>query len=265
MKVTSNVFLQLKTDPKWAKKVLSFFAAANAQEQTRIIAAAQVASSIETSHFAAEKLFPPELLFFCENSEVTVPAFLEAMSEHIKLGDPNNAARVLLELNSVVSILHEMKTAIELAKTELQALKRQINAAKRERNNLFRLAEEEGTLQLADVMLGLSLLSPKAIERLNEEKTPEHDVDWYESLPQALTAENLRTAWLALSLGDAEAELKKLMWGPQDARSLLVIAAGMSLHGMDTAERFQERHMELLAEHEAYGKVSMELDIAYGV
>lgn len=265
MKVTSNVFLQLKADPKWAKKALSFFAAANAQEQTRIIAAAQVSSSIETSHFAAEKLFPPELLFFCENSEVTVPAFLEAMSEHMKLSDPNNAARVLLELNSVVSILHEMKTAIELAKTELQALKRQINAAKRERNNLFRLAEEEGTLQLADVMLGLSLLSPKAIERLNEEKTPEHDVDWFESLPQALTAENLRTAWLALSLGDAEAELKKLMWSPQDARSLLVIAAGMSLHGMDTAERFQERHMELLAEHEAYGKVSMELDIAYGV
>lgn len=265
MKVTSNVFLQLKMDPKWAKKALSFFAAASAQEQARVLAAAEVAASIEESHYAAEKLFPPELLFFCENSEVTVPAFLEAMSEHMKLGDPNNATRVLLELNSVVSILHELKTAIELAKTELEALKRQVNAAKRERNNLFRIAEEEGTLQLADVMLGLSLLSPKAIERLSETKAPEHDVEWYESLPAALTAENLRTAWLALSIGDAEAELKKLMWAPQDARSLLVIAAGMSLHGMDTDERFQERHMELLAEHEAYHTVSMELDRTYGI
>ena len=62
-----------------------------------------------------------------------------------------------------------------------------------------------------------------------------------------------------------EAELKKLMWAPQDARSLLVIAAGMSLHGMDTDERFQERHMELLAEHGAYHTVSMELDRTYGI
>lgn len=263
MKVPHSVFLQISADKSWGRKALSLFSSASAQNQTSILAAAATFDD-EGESFVNDRTIPKELEFFCEKEAVCVGGFLRAILEYQNLLAPTNNSRMLIELNSMVAVLQELNTEIELKKVELKAVKRELNAARRQRAVLRAEAENEGELVLVNMALALELLPSTVLGKIAMQEPDAVPTDWYASLPEKLTAENMKTSWAALDRVDADEELLKILKeDTPKARSMM--AAAVALRSEDLPEVVQTRHFELVAASESYFELWLALEKEYHV
>lgn len=262
MKVPQSVLTQMTANPRWVDGALPLFSAASARDQTYIISAAETfEKEYDDAVFINDRKLPKELILFCQEKDLNLGNFLRAIIEYQSTLEPTNKTKQLIELNSLVVTLQELNKEIDHKKVELKAVKQELNAARRERYLLRAEAEKNGELSLVNIAMALALLPNTVLASMVQQKHEESS-DWYTSLPEKLTAENMRTSWAALPPFEADAALLQML-EEDSAKARSMIAAAVALRGEDLPEEVQHRHFELVAGSESYFNLWTALEKEY--